>query len=165
MFSGNGMFEKSIGKILCYIDVAIYVIDCVPNSYPDIIKENALKLVKQLRRCKSSVPILLVESVFSDYSYFQNTGETEYGGRVYIQTQNNELKNVYTKAIESGIDDLYYLSSDDLLGYDHEGTIDGVHPNDLGMMRIADKIESKIRLIFKKEDLKETITKNTTKNN
>jgi len=51
---------------------------------------------------------------------------------------------VYNNAIENGIDNLYYLTNDGLIGYDHEGTIDGIHLNDLGMQRIANKIEQEI---------------------
>jgi lysophospholipase L1-like esterase len=58
------------------------------------------------------------------------------------------LKNAYNKLIEEGIEDIFYLSSDGLIGYDHEGTIDGTHLNDLGMNRIADKIENKIKQIL-----------------
>ncbi|HBK72070.1 MAG TPA: hypothetical protein DDZ39_10530, partial [Flavobacteriaceae bacterium] len=37
-FSNNGKFEKAIGNALCEIDASMYVIDCVPNSSPKVIK-------------------------------------------------------------------------------------------------------------------------------
>ncbi|MFO7936447.1 MAG: SGNH/GDSL hydrolase N-terminal domain-containing protein [Kiritimatiellia bacterium] len=37
---------------------------------------------------------------------------------------------------------LHYLKADEMLGHDFEGTVDGVHPNDIGMMRMG-KIFSK----------------------
>jgi lysophospholipase L1-like esterase len=152
-FSGNGKFEKSVGLALCEIDAEIYVIDCVPNSSPEVIKKNAYNLIKQIRKARPKTPILLVESIIREYSYFQKTDETIFGGLKYIQSQNNELKNAYNKLIEEGIENVFYLSSEGLIGFDHEGTIDGTHLNDLGMTRIANKIGNKINEIL---EVKET---------
>ena len=55
--------------------------------------------------------------------------------------------------VSSGeLGEIYYLSSDGLIGYDHEGTIDGTHLNDLGMKRISEKIEGKIKEIYKERE-------------
>jgi hypothetical protein len=40
---------------------------------------------------------------------------------------------------------LHYLSGDDLLGDDAEGTTDSSHPNDLGFVRQADAFEPVLR--------------------
>ena len=150
-FSGNGKFENSVGLALCEIDAEMYVIDCVPNSSPEVIKQNAFNLIKQIRKARPKTSILLVESIIREYSYFQKTDKTIFGGLKYIQSQNNELKIAYNKSMEEGIDNLFYLSSDGLIGYDHEGTIDGTHLNDLGMKRIAKRIEDEIKQILKLE--------------
>lgn len=34
--------------------------------------------------------------------------------------------------------DLYFLSKEGMLGYDGEGTVDGAHPNDIGMVYMAE---------------------------
>jgi hypothetical protein len=148
-FSGNGKFEKSVGLALCEIDASAYIIDCVPNSSPDVIKSNVFSLIKQIRKCKPNTPILLVESIIREYSYFQKTDKTIFGGLKYIEAQNTELRKSYENAIDENINNLFYLSSDGLIGYDHEGTIDGTHLNDLGMQRIAEKIEIEITKMLK----------------
>nr|WP_227740383.1 SGNH/GDSL hydrolase family protein [Salegentibacter sp. BLCTC] len=147
-FSGNGKFEKSVGLALCEIDAEMYVIDCTPNSSPEVIKKNALELIMQIKTCKPNTPILLVESIIREYSYFQKTDKSIFGGLKYIEAQNNELRESYEKALKKGIVGLYYLSSEGLIGYDHEGTVDGTHLNDLGMQRIADKIGKEITKIL-----------------
>jgi len=143
-FSNNGMFEKIVGNALCEIDASMYIIDCVLNSSPEVIKASAFELIMQIRNCKPKIPILLVEGVISEYSYFQKTDKSTFGGLEYIQEQNSELMNAYNNAIGNGMDNLYYLTNDGLIGNDHEGTIDGIHLNDLGMQRIANKIEQEI---------------------
>lgn len=150
-FSGNGRFEESLGRVLCDIDASLFVIDCTPNSAPDTIKKNALKLIMQIRKCKPDTPILLVESIIREYSYFQNTDESVFGGLMYIKAQNKELRTSYSTAVKSGIKNLFYLESNDLIGSDHEGTVDGTHLSDLGQYRIAEKIGSEIIEILKLE--------------
>lgn len=143
-FSGNGKFESSVGQALCEIDASLYVIDCTPNSHPDVIKDNALNLLLQIRKCKPEVPVLLVESIVREYAYFKKSDESTFGSLKYITAQNEVLKNSYKKAKDMGIEGLYYLESDGLIGYDHEGTSDGTHLTDLGFFRIANKLETKI---------------------
>ena len=45
---------------------------------------------------------------------------------------------------ESGLKQIYYKKGDGLIGNDYEGTVDGVHPNDLGMMRMAEALQPAI---------------------
>jgi hypothetical protein len=40
--------------------------------------------------------------------------------------------------VAEGVPNLHYVPGNHLIGHDTEGTTDGVHPNDLGMNRIAD---------------------------
>jgi hypothetical protein len=42
--------------------------------------------------------------------------------------------------LEAGVKDLYYIPADHLLGDDGEATVDGVHPTDLGFLRMAETI-------------------------
>jgi hypothetical protein len=148
-FSGNGIFEESVGQALCEIKASMYVIDCTPNSSPDIIKTNALKLIRQIRKCRPDTPILLVESIIREYAYFKESDEFTFGSLKFIQAQNKELKWAFENAVNLGIKNISYLDSDGLIGYDHEGTVDGTHLSDLGLYRIADNIEAKIIEILK----------------
>ena len=147
-FSGNGLFEKSVAKILCKMNPEIYVIDCTPNSSPEIIKKNAFDFIELLHQCKPNTPILLIESVIREEAYFNSADKNTFGGINYINAQNNELRKVFNKASEKGIKNIFYLSGENLIGQDHEATVDGTHLTDLGMFRIANQIENKINQIF-----------------
>lgn len=148
-FSGNGRFEQSVGQALCEIDAELIVIDCTPNSHPDIIRNNALKLIQQIRRCHPTTPVLLIESIIREYSYFRITDPSRFGSRNFILSQNNELKNAFDNSVNMGITNLYYLEADDLIGSDHEATIDGTHLTDLGFYRFANNVQNKIVNILK----------------
>ena len=51
------------------------------------------------------------------------------------------LKKAYDLLKTEGVQQLYYLPGDNLLGHDTEGTTDASHPNDLGFVRQADAFE------------------------
>ena len=51
---------------------------------------------------------------------------------------NNALKSQYDKMINNGYDNIIYLESQNALGTDFEGTVDGVHFTDLGFIRYSD---------------------------
>ena len=48
----------------------------------------------------------------------------------------------------AGVEQLYYLEGDALLGDDGEAATDGSHPSDLGMERYADAYEKVLRAIL-----------------
>lgn len=148
-FSGNGRFEQSIGEVLCEFNSKLLVLDCTPNSSPEIINTNTLDLILQFRACHSNVPILLVESIQREYSHFKIGDEKIFGTREYIERQNQALMEAFEKGRELGVDQLFYLEGDDLIGDDHEGTVDGTHLSDLGMLRIAEVVQNKIEAIVK----------------
>lgn len=58
------------------------------------------------------------------------------------------LQELRTKLAAQGDKNLYFLSNQGMLGDDGEGTVDGGHPNDLGMMRHADAFTNGLRPIL-----------------
>ena len=49
---------------------------------------------------------------------------------------------------------IYFIDSEGFLGDDHNGTVDGTHPNDLGFARMLEVITPKIKKILKKYGIK-----------
>ena len=141
-FSGNGTFDLSVGEAMCETDAALYVIDCNPNTTRDLIYERAVALVKYLKEKRPEVPVLLVEA-FHYVNGFGKPLESE------NEKKNIELERAFKTLKESGIKGLYYREGEGLIGDDYEGTVDGVHPNDIGMMRIAEALEPTIRKLVK----------------
>jgi lysophospholipase L1-like esterase len=47
-----------------------------------------------------------------------------------------------------GMKGLHVVGGNLLLGFDREGTVDGVHPNDLGMMRHADALAPRVQALI-----------------
>jgi lysophospholipase L1-like esterase len=138
-FSGNGKLEPEVGRFLTELDPALYVLDCLPNLTPEETAQRAEPLVRLLREAKPSIPIVLVEDrVFPNSIVLpeRNKGHQE---------RHKALRDAYERLIAAGVRDLYYLEGDGLLGTDGDGTVDGSHPNDLGMARYADAYEKVLR--------------------
>jgi hypothetical protein len=131
-FSGEGTFDASVGEAMCEMDAALYVIDCNPNTEEQFIYERAVKLVQQLKKCRPEVPVLLVENFLFDKSYFMPDK------LLHETAKRTELKRAFEFLKKSGVTNLYYQTGEGLTGSDHEATVDGVHPTDLGMYRIAE---------------------------
>lgn len=141
-FSGNGNCELSVGKAMCETDAALYVLDCNPNTKAEEVYDRTIKLVTLLKEKRPGIPVLLVESI-----YFENIFSA--GVTTEPVRKNAELLRAYKSLRESGVDKLYYKKGKGMIGTDHEATVDGIHPNDIGMLRMAESLEPVIRKIIK----------------
>jgi hypothetical protein len=140
-FSGNGTLDLSVGEAMCEIDAALYVIDCNPNTLRELIYDRTIELVKLLKHKRPDIPVLLVEGFYYENGFVKPEDSITEKKRV-------ELRRALRTLEESGIKNLYYKKGDGLIGYDNEGTVDGVHPNDLGMHRIAEALQPAISKIL-----------------
>lgn len=142
-FSGNGRMEPEVAELLAELDPCVYVIDCLPNMNENTVCERAVPLVKRIRSAHEHTPILLVEDrSFTNTSFFPKR-------KVHHQKSRMALKKAYLELLDAGVENLYYLGGDSLLGNDGEAATDGSHPNDLGMVRYAEAYEPVLRNILK----------------
>lgn len=133
-FSGSGRMDSGVVDLLAELDPSVYVIDCLPNMDAALVKERTEPLVTKLRSARPSTPILLVEDrTFGQAPLIPSMQQGHAGRR-------GELAAAYRRLQSAGVRNLHYLKGDRLLGLDSEGTTDGSHPNDLGMMRYAEAL-------------------------
>ena len=135
-FSGNGRCEHEVSDLLAQLDPSVYVIDPLPNMAEDTVDENIRYLLKVLRAAHPNTPVILVENVAYQNAFIHG------GAR---NPKNVILEKIYKDCAKEWDGKLYYVKSDKLLGSDGEGTVDGVHPTDLGFVRMADVIAPVVR--------------------
>jgi lysophospholipase L1-like esterase len=133
-FSGSGRMDGSVVDLLAELEPSVYVIDCLPNMDAALVKERTEPLVKTLRTARPTTPVLLVEDRTFPQAALVPSLMTAHRER------RAELTAAYTRLRSAGVGNLHYLKGDRLLGTDSEGTTDGSHPNDLGMMRYAEAL-------------------------
>ena len=113
-----------MAEVLADLDPAVFILDCLWNLMgPEFVAVRVEPFVKTLRAARPDTPILLAED-----SNFQGISPTPRGVALRKSLENLEA---------AGVKGLHFLPNHGMLGDDGEGTVDGVHPNDLGMMRLA----------------------------
>ena len=122
-FAGGGRMDPAMAGRLAELDPAAVVIDALWNMEPATVAPRAEALVRRLRLALPATPIVLVED-----PSVHNISPTEKG---------RLLREVHARLCAEGIPGLHFLSNENMLGADSEGTVDGIHPNDLGMTRQA----------------------------
>lgn len=147
-FSGYGKFEKEIAKYIMTANPSLIILDCTPNSPADTILKNLPETIDYISAFNDSVPILLIESFVREYAYFKKEGKSIIGNLDYINKQNKALKQVFDNKSKTR-KNLYYIRCEDLIGKDHEATIDGTHFNDLGHYRAFKYLRGEIEKIIK----------------
>jgi lysophospholipase L1-like esterase len=147
-FSGSGQLEKSVIDLMTEIDAKLYILDCLPNltagaglTY-DEVKKRIRASVNQLQQKHPSIPILLVEhSSGNTLSIIDTAKHNEY------EKVNNVLRKVFAELKNEGIQNIFLLGNKEI-NLDIDATVDGLHPNDIGMIRYADAYEKIIRNIL-----------------
>lgn len=122
-FSGSGKMEPELADLLAGLDPSVYVLDCLWNMKPDMVTERIAPFVRKLRAAHPDTPILLAED-----SNYKNAIPTDKG---------RLLRDIFATLQREGVKNLHFVSGEDMLGTDLEGTVDGCHPNDIGMLRQA----------------------------
>ncbi len=147
-FSGNGKLEPEVLDFITQIDAKLYVVDCLPNLISTDMNirlgKRIVNTIRQIQQKRPGVPILLTEHDGFGEEMMQQTRKKE------TEAINSILRNTVDSLTKSGTKNLYLLSKTEI-GQDIESMVDGVHPNDIGMMNYAKAYEKKINSIFKEE--------------
>ncbi len=141
-FSGSGILDPMVGTLMAELDAAAYVLDCVPNMNAVMVQERTEPFVKALRAARPNVPIVLVENIVYQASYFLPEMREAYRGK------NQALRAAYERLVSAGVGNLHYVPCDTFLGEDGEATVDGTHCTDLGFQRFAEALEPFFRRIL-----------------
>ncbi|MBZ4188631.1 SGNH/GDSL hydrolase family protein [Niabella beijingensis] len=143
-FSGNGPFEKAVVDLINEQDAAAYVFDCLPNMgalSQEEVYNRIIYGVTTIRK-QHKAPILLTDHI----GYFND--QTDSTRAVIWQRLNATQWKAYNALKQQGVQDLYYLTRDSIR-FPEDGTVDYVHPNDLGMQAYADAYERQLRAVLK----------------
>ena len=139
-FSGNGRMDESIAEVLSETEAACYVIESMHNMIsPQNVRERTIPFINTLREKHPDTPILLVDITKASFSVLDHKVSE------YSRDMSDALKVEYQKMMDMGYKNLFYVEALTALGSDQEGTVDGVHFNDLGFMRYADFLIDKFR--------------------
>lgn len=136
-FSGVAMMELEMAKILNQIPFDVLVIDTEANAgINQTLKDNVTDFIDIILQNKPKVPILLLSRIKFAMDLFDE--ERIQLNKSYIKFMRFLAINLRRRGVN-----LYFYNQSQIFGKDFtEYTIDGIHPTDLGMERIANCYEN-----------------------
>ena len=146
-FSGNGRLEKEVLELIASADAKIYVLDCLPNlvgSYAanGELKKRLVSAVSLLQQKRPGIPVLL-----TDHDSYTDEAINAVKKKDY-QAVNTIQHEVFDSMQKAGVKNIFLLTKEEI-NQDIETMVDGVHPNDIGMMRYAIAFDKTIRDILR----------------
>jgi len=129
-FSGSGRMEPEVVSVVAELDPQVFVIDCLWNisgETPETVETRVRDLTGLLRKQHPTTPILFV-------------GQSDFRTELHPTRTTLAQERAVRALTAAGVPGLHLLPGRTLLGMDGEGTVDGVHPNDIGMLRHAEAL-------------------------
>lgn len=139
-FSGSGRAEPELAALLAELDARLFVIDCLPNLQADQVGR-VEEFVRILRQRHAATPVVLVESL--EYV----NGVALPARKERYEKSNRTLREIHARLARTDRN-IHLVPAANLIGADGEGTVDGVHPSDLGMLRMADHMAPLLRRLL-----------------
>ncbi len=142
-FTGNAFGEIEIAEIISNLDdLNSVVLDYEANSRGGALENSLIPFIKKIREKNKDIPIIVLSRIPYIYEYLYNKN-LEIANK-YIKFYKNSLKqlkdkNVYFINCHKAYDKYYY-----------DYTVDGIHPNDIGMYKLALYLYPKLKKIINK---------------
>jgi lysophospholipase L1-like esterase len=146
--SGSAKMEPEVADMVAAIDADAYILDCVPNTNPELITKRTANFISTVRKRNPDIPIIVMQSLIRENGYWDKVLGTQ------VRQQNINIQTEILSLLQKGMKNLYFITSENMIGDDHEGTIDGTHPNDLGYDRMIQYITPLISDILNKHNIK-----------
>ncbi len=143
-FSGSGCAENLIVDYMASMKMCAFVSDYDYNA-PNVehLKNTHLKMYQRIREAHPDIPYIML----SNFSGLPQDEEQSMLRRTVVADS-------YRYALESGDKNVYYIDGESVFrgAYEEMCTVEGIHPTDLGMAMIADKIEAVLIKAFTQND-------------
>lgn len=148
-FSGNGKGEPEVARVLSEIvDPALLVLDYEANvGTVEQMAKTLPEFIRFYREAHPQTPILVLSKIQFGRERFDPA----------LRQKRLDMKRVEMNTVEAcrrqGDDNVHFFDGTALLGSDNfeECTVDGVHPTDLGFLRMADTLTPVLKELLKGE--------------
>ncbi|HMP06800.1 MAG TPA: SGNH/GDSL hydrolase family protein [Lacipirellulaceae bacterium] len=145
-FSGNGKTEPELAQLIAELQPSVVVLDPLGNLHPKNVSDRLPTFIQIIRERHPRVPILLNENVTYP------TAAIDADKRRRVEDSNRRLHDILHARMAAGDRWIAIVPTCDLTVDGGESTVDGVHPTDLGMVRMADALELSLRRALMRQD-------------
>lgn len=144
--SGQCKIEQFYANVICGTEADAFVIDPFSNPNAKMIDERLIPFIETIRKCHPTTPLIFLQTEIRESTNFSiPTRKHEYAKREAARRQ-------MLKAMEQ-FSNVYFLDPGMSIGTDHEGSSDGIHPSDLGLMRVVETMQPEIEAILISEGI------------
>ncbi|MBR3588171.1 MAG: hypothetical protein IKL16_01270 [Clostridia bacterium] len=137
-FSGSAKGELPMADFINTLDMSLFVFDYDHNA-PDAehLRKTHEPFFKRIREVHPYLPIVIMTMPKEIYDEVNDE-------------RASVIKQTYLNALENGDRNVYFIDGEEFYGPEERYlcTIDGVHPNSLGFLRMANIIEPTLRKIL-----------------
>ncbi len=129
-FSGNGLAEESVVDYMATLPMSVFVSDYDHNApTAEHLQKTHYRMYEKIRAAHPNIPYIMISK--PDFDSDSNA---------YLRRE--IIFESYMKARKNGDWNVYFIDGKRLFQGDHRDccTVDGCHPNDLGMCRFADAL-------------------------
>ncbi len=136
-FSGNAFAEEPMTDYLATLDASVFIMDYDYNSpSADYLKESHEKFFIKMRKAHPDMPIIIVTKPNFGYDPYESA------------MRRSVIFETYANALNRGDKCVSFVDGESMfrMGTDADAcTVDGVHPNELGFKRMADRISESLK--------------------
>ncbi|MBQ8758747.1 MAG: hypothetical protein IJZ20_03545 [Clostridia bacterium] len=133
-FSGSARGEYAINEYMANLDMSVFVLDYDHNSpTAEYLEETHERVYKSVRATHPDIPIVIASSI-----------PVRGWSAEYQKKRREVIFNTYKNAVEAGDKNVYFLNGEDFFSEEipfSYCTVDGCHPNDVGMLMMAKGFE------------------------
>lgn len=141
--SGCSKLQPYMAQIISDNDADAYIFDVFSNPSPKEINERLEKFIHIIRTKHPFTPLIFIQTEIRENTNFNSViKKYEYDKR--------SISEKLMKRLIKRDKNIYFLDPGLYIGNDHEATVDGIHPSDLGFTRIMRKLVPKIKKILNK---------------
>lgn len=138
-FSSSAMGEIELAEYFCNIDMSVFVYDYDYNA-PSVehLRNTHEAFFSCIREKKPNLPVIIMSKPAVQYTFDD-------------KERRSVIKDTYNNALMQGDKNVYFIDGETFFG-DKERfrcSLDNIHPNDVGMIKMADTIEPLLKKILK----------------
>ena len=146
-FSGNGRLEDAVTNLLAGINAQAYILDCMPN----LTERSGFSSGEVKKRIRQSVMILKEKHPQTPILLAAHSGMIQQVMDTAVKNNNDKidetLQEAFTALQAEGVTGIY-LMPQQAIGFGENSTVEGTHPNDIGMKEYAEAYEKYLRQIL-----------------
>lgn len=137
-FSGSAKMEEGMAELLTELEPCCYLIDPLPNADSSLLEERLEIFLRKLCSARKNTPVILLTDANRRNAWL-------YRKYVVAHNQKRETAARIVKRLQQEFPLLYLIDMKKAMGNDFEGTIDGIHPDQLGVWRFVTFLIQKLR--------------------